>query len=68
MTGMLADGTFRFHDDSGADLGTFAERAVISQSSCVPVEADIPFEAAALNQGYQDLDDGRLIRGVTLHP
>jgi S-(hydroxymethyl)glutathione dehydrogenase/alcohol dehydrogenase len=54
MTGMLADGTFRFHDDDGADLGgfcmlgTFAERAVISQNSCVPIEKDIPFEVAAL--------------------
>src|SRR5215468_8473824 len=54
MTGMLADGSFRFHDDDGADLGgfcmlgTFAERAVISQNSCVPIERDIPFEVAAL--------------------
>jgi S-(hydroxymethyl)glutathione dehydrogenase/alcohol dehydrogenase len=54
MTGMLADGTFRFHDDGGADLGgfcmlgTFAERAVISQNSCVPIQRDIPFEVAAL--------------------
>jgi Zn-dependent alcohol dehydrogenase len=54
MTGMLADGTFRFHDDDGADLGgfcmlgTFAARSVISQNSCVPIEKDIPFEVAAL--------------------
>ena len=54
MTGMLADGTFRFHDDDGADLGgfcmlgTFAERAVVSQNSCVRIDADIPFEVAAL--------------------
>jgi S-(hydroxymethyl)glutathione dehydrogenase/alcohol dehydrogenase len=54
MTGMLADGTFRFHDDDGADLGgfcmlgTFSERAVVSQNSCVPIEKDIPFEVAAL--------------------
>src|SRR6202035_1852688 len=54
MTGMLADGTFRFHDDDGADLGgfcmlgTFAERAVVSQNSCVRIEKDIPFEVAAL--------------------
>src|SRR5215472_844624 len=54
MTGMLADGTFRFHDDDGADLGgfcmlgTFAERAVVSQNSCVPIDADIPFDVAAL--------------------
>jgi NDMA-dependent alcohol dehydrogenase len=54
MTGMLADGTFRFHDDDGEDLGgfcmlgTFSQRAVISQNSCVPIDADIPFEVAAL--------------------
>jgi alcohol dehydrogenase (nicotinoprotein) len=54
MTGMLADGTFRFHDGDGADLGgfcmlgTFSERAVISQNSCVPIQQDIPFEVAAL--------------------
>jgi S-(hydroxymethyl)glutathione dehydrogenase/alcohol dehydrogenase len=53
-TGKLADGTFRFHDDQGADLGgfcllgTFAERAVVSQNSCVRVEDDIPFDVAAL--------------------
>jgi alcohol dehydrogenase (nicotinoprotein) len=54
MTGMLADGTFRFHDDSGGDLGgfcmlgTFAERAVVSQNSCVRIDPDIPFDVAAL--------------------
>jgi alcohol dehydrogenase (nicotinoprotein) len=54
MTGMLADGTFRFHDDAGEDLGgfcmlgTFAERAVVSQNSCVPIDDDIPFTVAAL--------------------
>ena len=54
VTGMLADGTFRFHDDAGGDLGgfcmlgTFAERAVVSQYSCVPLADDIPFEVAAL--------------------
>src|SRR5215467_11042713 len=54
MTGMLADGTFRFHDDHGADLGgfcmlgTFSQRAVISQNSCVPIDPGIPFEVAAL--------------------
>jgi S-(hydroxymethyl)glutathione dehydrogenase/alcohol dehydrogenase len=51
---MLADGTFRFHDDHGADLGgfcmlgTFSQRAVISQNSCVPIDPGIPFEVAAL--------------------
>jgi S-(hydroxymethyl)glutathione dehydrogenase/alcohol dehydrogenase len=54
VTGMLPDGTFRFHDDAGADLGgfcalgTFAERAVVSQASCVRLDEDIPFEVAAL--------------------
>ena len=54
MTGRLGDGTFRFHDDDGTGLGgfcmlgTFAERAVVSQHSCVPIEEDIPFEVAAL--------------------
>jgi S-(hydroxymethyl)glutathione dehydrogenase/alcohol dehydrogenase len=53
-TGKLADGTFRFHDDRGAGLGgfcmlgTFAERAVVSQNSCVRVDEDIPLEVAAL--------------------
>src|SRR5690348_9328456 len=47
-------GTFRFHDDRGAGLGgfcmlgTFAERAVVSQNSCVRVDEDIPLEVAAL--------------------
>ncbi|HUZ23812.1 MAG TPA: NDMA-dependent alcohol dehydrogenase [Streptosporangiaceae bacterium] len=54
QTGMLADGTFRFHDDEGSDLGgfcmlgTFSERAVVSQASCVRIDDDIPFEVAAL--------------------
>ena len=51
--GCLVDGTFRFHDkdeDLGGMcvLGTFAERAVISEWSCVKIEDDIPFELAAL--------------------
>jgi oxidoreductase, Rxyl_3153 family len=54
VTGRLSDGTFRFHDDSGEDLGgfcmlgTFSERAVVSQASCVRIDKDIPFEIAAL--------------------
>jgi alcohol dehydrogenase (nicotinoprotein) len=58
VTGMLADGTFRFHDDRGDDrvadlggfcmLGTFSQRAVVSQASCVRIDDDIPFEVAAL--------------------
>ncbi|TNC26870.1 NDMA-dependent alcohol dehydrogenase [Amycolatopsis alkalitolerans] len=53
-TGMLSDGTFRFHDDAGEDLGgfcmlgTFSQRAVVSQASCVKIDDDIPFDVAAL--------------------
>ncbi|WP_199433289.1 NDMA-dependent alcohol dehydrogenase [Qaidamihabitans albus] len=53
MTGCLPDGTFRFHS-GGEDLGgmcvlgTFSERAVLSETSCVPYEPDLPPELAAL--------------------
>jgi alcohol dehydrogenase (nicotinoprotein) len=53
-TGKLGDGTFRFHDDEGNDLGgfcmlgTFSQRAVVNQASCVRIDEDIPFEVAAL--------------------
>ncbi|MGY1631308.1 NDMA-dependent alcohol dehydrogenase [Geodermatophilus sp. SYSU D01186] len=53
-TGKLGDGTFRFHDDEGNDLGgfcmlgTFSQRAVVDQASCVRIDEDIPFEVAAL--------------------
>lgn len=54
QTGLLADGTVRFRDDDGNEiggfcmLGTFAERTVVSQYSCVKLDDDIPFEVAAL--------------------
>src|SRR5690349_22954361 len=53
-TGMFADGTFRFHDDEGEDLGglcvlgTFSQYAVVSEWSCIRIPADIPFDVAAL--------------------
>jgi S-(hydroxymethyl)glutathione dehydrogenase/alcohol dehydrogenase len=52
-TGKLPDGTFRFHsgnDDLGGMcvLGTFSEYAVLSETSCVRYEPDIPPELAAL--------------------
>jgi len=51
--GCLVDGTFRFHDhqeDLGGMcvLGTFSQRVVLSEWSCVKIEDDIPFELAAL--------------------
>src|SRR6185437_16918924 len=54
QTGLLPAGGFRFHYDAGAELGgfcmlgTFAQHAVVSQHSCVPIDRDIPFEVAAL--------------------
>ena len=54
VTGMLPDGSFRFHDDAGADLGgfctlgTFSERAVVSQYSCIKILDHIPLDVAAL--------------------
>ncbi len=49
----LPDGTFRFHGD-GEDfgqmclLGTFSQRAVVSEHSCVKIDDDLPLETAAL--------------------
>jgi NDMA-dependent alcohol dehydrogenase len=52
--GCFPDGTFRFHDDDGADLGglcvlgTFSQYAVVSEWSCIRIPPDIPFDVAAL--------------------
>ncbi|BDX33759.1 putative alcohol dehydrogenase D [Mycobacterium antarcticum] len=53
LEGNMPDGTFRFHmgdDDFGAMcmLGTFAERATISQHSVVKVDDWLPLETAVL--------------------
>ena len=52
-TGKLPDGTYRFHygsQDLGGvcALGTFSERAVISEYSCVKVDKQLPLDVAAL--------------------
>ena len=53
MTGAMLDGTYRFHRD-GIDyggfsmLGTFAERMVVSEFSCIKIDDDIPLDVAAL--------------------
>jgi S-(hydroxymethyl)glutathione dehydrogenase/alcohol dehydrogenase len=49
----LPDHTFRFHggdEDFGqmCVLGTFSQRAVVSEYSCVKVDDDLPLETAAL--------------------
>ncbi len=49
----LPDGTFRYHG-GGADfgqmclLGTFSQRAVVSEHSAVKIDDDLPLETAAL--------------------
>ena len=54
LDGCLPDGTFRFHDDGAATsaamcmLGTFSQYSVISETSCVSVDKDLPLETAVL--------------------
>src|ERR1700733_10330543 len=49
----LPDGTFRFHAE-GEDfgqmclLGTFSQRSVVSEHSCVKIDDDLPLETVAL--------------------
>ncbi|MGQ0574001.1 MAG: NDMA-dependent alcohol dehydrogenase [Pseudonocardia sp.] len=53
LDGVMGDGTYRFHLD-GEDLGgmcaigTFAERATISENSCIKVADDVPLDKAVL--------------------
>lgn len=53
-TGMFLDGSFRFQDDAGEDvggfctLGTFSQYTVVSEYAVVPLPDDIPFEIGAL--------------------
>ena len=53
LDGCLPDGTFRFHSD-GQDLGgmcmlgTFSQWSVISETSCVKVDDDLPLDTAVL--------------------
>jgi alcohol dehydrogenase (nicotinoprotein) len=53
LDGSLPDGTFRFHLD-GEDLGgmcmlgTFSERAVISENSAIKVDPDLPLDKVVL--------------------
>ncbi|WP_028923457.1 NDMA-dependent alcohol dehydrogenase [Pseudonocardia acaciae] len=53
LEGCMPDGTFRFHqngEDLGAMcmIGTFSERATISETSCVKVADDVPLDKAVL--------------------
>jgi alcohol dehydrogenase (nicotinoprotein) len=48
----MLDGTFRFHGDGDLGqaflLGTFSQRAVLSELSCIRIDDDVPLETAAL--------------------
>ena len=53
LDGCLPDGTFRFHadgEDVGAMcmLGSFSQYSVISETSCVSVDKDLPLETVVL--------------------
>src|SRR5882724_640961 len=54
MDGMLPDGTYRWHDAAGEAvggmcmLGTFSERAVISENSAIKVDDDLPLDKVVL--------------------
>jgi len=53
-TGIFPDGTFRFHDEAGEDLGgfctlgTFSQYAVVSEWACLGLPDDISFEVGSL--------------------
>jgi NDMA-dependent alcohol dehydrogenase len=54
MDGVLPDGTYRWHTADGEDvggmcmLGTFSERAVISENSAIQVDDDLPLDKVVL--------------------
>jgi len=54
LDGVLPDGTYRFHDDDGNDLGgmcmlgTFSQYSTISENSAVKVDDDLPLEKVVL--------------------
>jgi S-(hydroxymethyl)glutathione dehydrogenase/alcohol dehydrogenase len=53
LEGSMLDGTFRFHgggQDFGALdlLGSFSQRAIVSESACIRIDDDVPLASAAL--------------------
>jgi len=51
--GKFLDGTYRMHDGAvdvaqSCLLGTFSERAVIGETSCIKIDADLPLHVACL--------------------
>jgi S-(hydroxymethyl)glutathione dehydrogenase/alcohol dehydrogenase len=53
LSGSMLDGTYRFHRDGEqyggfSLLGSFSERLVASEHSCIKIQDDIPLEVAAL--------------------
>jgi NDMA-dependent alcohol dehydrogenase len=69
----LPDGTFRYHEGSTdfgqmCLLGTFSERAVLSEASVVKIENDIPLELAALTSCGVPTGFGSAVRAGEVHP
>ncbi len=54
LDGVLPDGTYRFHDADGADiggmcmLGTFSQYSTISENSAVKIDDDLPLDKVVL--------------------
>lgn len=74
QVGCLPDGTFRFHTTTGEDvggmcvLGTFSQYAVVSQTSCVKIPTDVPFELAALVSCGVTTGWGSAVYTAGVHP
>jgi len=73
LEGTLPNGGFRFHEN-GADLGqmcligTFAQRATISEYSVVKVEDDLPLEKAVLVGCGVPTGWGSSVNGAAVRP
>jgi alcohol dehydrogenase (nicotinoprotein) len=72
-TGLMLDGTYRLHspgDDLGGfcALGTFAERMVVSEYSCLRLPDDIPFELGALLSCGVPTGWGSSVRAARVQP
>ncbi|HEV2450784.1 MAG TPA: NDMA-dependent alcohol dehydrogenase [Streptosporangiaceae bacterium] len=73
MEGSLPDGTYRFHED-GEDvggmcmLGTFSERAVISEHSAVKVDEDLPLDKVVLIGCGVPTGFGSAVRAAATEP
>ncbi|MBA2336786.1 MAG: NDMA-dependent alcohol dehydrogenase [Acidimicrobiia bacterium] len=73
LEGSLPDGTFRFHKD-GEDLGglcmlgTFSERSVVSEASCVPVSKELDLTKVVLVGCGVPTGWGSAVYAAEVHP